>query len=132
MNNAKQYIDELNTIDEHIKIEAKQCTDKIDRSVLETVCSFSNEPDLGGGIIVIGLQETFDDACPYKVVGVKDADKLQKDLASQCASMFNHPVRPIIEIESVDGKTVLVVTVSELDTKHKPLYFEKEHLPGGA
>lgn len=37
-NKAKYYIDELNAIDEHVRIEAKQCTDRIDKSVLETVC----------------------------------------------------------------------------------------------
>lgn len=49
MNKATNYISELNELDEHVKIEAKQCTNKIDRSVLETICAFSNEPDLDGG-----------------------------------------------------------------------------------
>ena len=132
MNRAKHYIDELNTIDEHVKIEAKQCSDKIDKSVLETVCSFSNEPELGGGTIIIGLQESEDKEQQYNVVGVKNADKLQKDLATQCATMFNHPVRPLIEAESIDGKKVLVVEVPELDTKLKPLYFKDTGLPKGA
>lgn len=56
MNKAQRYIDELNVIDEHVTIEAKKCTDKIDRSVLETICSFSNEPDLGGGVIILGME----------------------------------------------------------------------------
>lgn len=132
MNKAQQYINELNTFDEHSTIEAKQCTDKIDRSVLEIVCAFSNEPDLGGGVIILGLAETYNLKEPYKVVGVSDPDKLQKDLASQCAEMFNHPVRPIVEPYIVDGKKVLVVTIAELDPKFKPLYFEKEKLPKGA
>ena len=132
MNKAKQYIDELNRIDEHIKIEAKQCSDRIDKSVLETVCSFSNEPELGGGTIIIGLKESDGELLHYDVIGVKDSDKLQKDLATQCATMFNHPVRPMIEPDTIDGKEVLVVTVPELDSKHKPLYFEREGLPRGA
>ena len=53
MNKATNYISELNELDEHVKIEAKQCTNKIDRSVLETICAFSNEPDLDGGTILI-------------------------------------------------------------------------------
>ena len=132
MNKVKDYIEELNTIDEHVRIEAKQCTDRIDKSVLESVCSFSNEPGLNGGVILIGLQESHDAACPYKVIGVTDADKLQRDLASQCATMFNHPVRPFIESDIINGKTVIMVTVSELDQRYKPLYFEKESLPRGA
>lgn len=132
MNKAQRYIDELNVIDEHVTIEAKKCTDKIDRSVLETICSFSNEPDLGGGVIILGMEETHDLSAPYSVIGVKDPDKLQKDLSSQCADMFNHPVRPTIEPDVIDGKKVLVVTVPELDNRHKPLYFKNEGLPRGA
>lgn len=132
MNKAQQYIDELNIIDEHVSIEAKKCTDKIDRSVLETICSFSNEPDLGGGVIILGMEETHNLSSPYSVIGVSDPDKLQKDLSSQCADMFNHPVRPTIEPDIIDGKKVLVITVSELDARHKPLYFKSEGLPRGA
>lgn len=132
MNKAQQYIDELNIIDEHVTIEAKKCSDKIDRSVLETICSFSNEPDLGGGVIILGMEETHNLSSPYSVIGVSDPDKLQKDLSSQCADMFNHPVRPSIEPDIIDGKKVLVVTVPELDARHKPLYFKNEGLPRGA
>lgn len=82
MKKIKDYIEELNTIDEHVRIEAKQCTDKVDKSVLESICAFSNEPDLGGGVIIIGLQESEDETCLYKAKGIKDADKLQRDLAS--------------------------------------------------
>lgn len=125
-NKAKYYIDELNAIDEHVRIEAKQCTDCIDKSVLETVCSFSNEPDLDGGVIIIGIEDTFDDKTRYAVKGVTNVDKLQNDLATQCADLFNHPVRPAIEIESVEGKKIMIVTVHELDPKQKPLYFKKK------
>ena len=45
MNKAKHYIDELNTIDEHVKIEAKQCSDKIDKSVLETLNALYESKD---------------------------------------------------------------------------------------
>ena len=132
MKKTKDYIEELNAIDEHVRIEAKQCSDRIDKSVMESICAFSNEPDLGGGVIVMGLQESDEEAGRYKAIGVKDADKLQRDLASQCATMFNHPVRPLIESDEIDGKTIIIVTVQELDSKHKPLYFEKEGLPRGA
>ncbi|MDE6198318.1 MAG: putative DNA binding domain-containing protein [Muribaculaceae bacterium] len=131
-NKAKYYIDELNAIDEHVRIEAKQCTDRIDKSVLETVCSFSNEPDLDGGVIILGIEDTFDDKTRYAIKGVTNVDKLQNDLATQCADLFNHPVRPTIEIESVEGKKVMIVTVHELNPKQKPLYFKKEGLPRGA
>ena len=131
MSSAQQIINELNLYDEHHRIEAKECTDKIDKSVLETICSFSNEPDLGGGRIIIGVAQT-GQACDYTAVGVNDPDKLQKDLASQCSTMFNHPVRPQVTPDMVDGRKVLVVDIPELDNRLKPLYFVKEGLPRGA
>ena len=132
MNKATQILEELNSIDEHLKIEAKLCTDKIDKSVLETICAFSNEPDLDGGVIIIGVEATHHCQTPYIARGVANPDKLQQDLASQCATVFNHPVRPTVEIEKVNGKKLMIVTVPELESRHKPLYFEKEGLPKGA
>lgn len=46
--------------------------------------------------------------------------------------MFNHPVRPIVTVESIEGKRVIVVEVPELDFKNKPLFFKNEGLPRGA
>ena len=132
MNKVLTYLDELNTIDEHIKIEAKECSNKIDRSVLETICAFSNEPDLDGGVILLGIGESQSIDKLYEIVGIEDSDKLQKDLASQCADMFNHPIRPLVEVETVDNKKVIIITVQELDNKYKPLYFKNEKLPSGA
>ena len=76
MNKASKYLEELNTLDEHIRIEAKQCTNKIDKSVLETICSFSNEPDLDGGTILIGVTESNCAEQTYHVSGISDSDIL--------------------------------------------------------
>lgn len=132
MSKARRLLEELNTTDEHVGIEAKQCTTKIDKSVLESICAFSNEPNLGGGTILIGISESDDEEIPYYISGVVSPDKLQSDLSTQCANIFNHSIRPKIEIERIDGKNVLIVTVKELDPKNKPLYFKSKQLPQGA
>jgi ATP-dependent DNA helicase RecG len=59
-------------------------------------------------------------------------DKLQSDLATQCAGMFNIPVRPKITMEKINGQPALKIWVDELPTKLKPLYFKKDKLPYGA
>jgi len=41
----EEILEQLNTVDESNIIEAKRGK-RIDRSILETVCSFSNEPAL--------------------------------------------------------------------------------------
>lgn len=132
MESLKDIIERLNNSDESTTIEAKRGA-SIDKSILETVCSFSNEPDLGGGLIVLGVVRQEHLLFPqYEVVGVENVDKLQLDLASQCAASFNIPVRPEVEIESSNGLNVLKVFVPELHISQKPLYFKNEGLPRGA
>lgn len=69
----------------------------------------------------------------YTVVGVENSDKLQMDLASQCSTIFNIPIRPEIQIETlVNGKVAVKVKVYELPIAQKPLFFKSEGLPKGA
>ncbi|MCB1134545.1 MAG: putative DNA binding domain-containing protein, partial [Verrucomicrobiae bacterium] len=115
---------QLNELDEHPRIEAKEAS-AMGRSVLETVCAFSNEPGLGGGWLLLGVKP--DEQAfwrQYEVVGVPQPDQLQADLASQCATTFNIPVRPKIEIAEIQGKRVISVFVPELPAASKPLFFQ--------
>ncbi len=129
---TSELIEMLNTQDECTWIEAKKGS-SIDNSIMETVCSFSNEPGLGGGVLLLGVSEDKQSLFPsYSVFGIDNPDKLQKDLATQCADLFNIPVRPQIQTESVNGKNVLRVTINELAAEQKPLYFKKRGLPRGA
>jgi ATP-dependent DNA helicase RecG len=132
MESAIQLIQQLNLLDEHVSIEAKRGRE-IDRAILETICAFSNEPNLGGGYILLGVISEEDSFFPaYIIEGVSSPDKLQADLASKCASMFNRPVRPRILAEEISGKTVLNIFVPELPDGQKPLFFQSQGLPKGA
>ena len=133
MESIKELIGQLNITDECTTIEAKR-GGAIHKSVLETVCAFANEPALGGGYILLGVELDVRSLFPYYVVtGIQQPDKLQLDLATQCASMFNQPIRPEIEIEKLpDGKLVMKVFVPELPDGQKPLYFKNDGLPKGA
>lgn len=130
---AEDLLQELLSLDESHRIEAKRCT-QIDRSVMETVCAFANEPGLGGGYLLLGVardpQDLFNNA--YQVVGIENPDKLQSDLASQCASVFNRAVRPRVSVETLHDKTVVVVYVPESAPTEKPIYLSNLGLPRGA
>lgn len=130
---AEDLMQELLALDESHGIEAKRCT-QVDRSVMETVCAFANEPGLGGGYLLLGVerdpQDLFSNA--YQAVGIANPDKLQSDLASQCASVFNRPVRPRIAVETLGDKTVVVVFVPEAAPADKPIYLSNLGLPRGA
>ena len=129
---AQELFRQLNDVDETANVEAKALSKDSSRSIMETVCSFSNEPGLGGGVILLGVAENDKaDDTPYVVEGIDDTDKAQLDFASQCATMFNFPVRPEIEVDKIDGCNVLKIFVPELPASRKPLYFPKDGLPRG-
>lgn len=135
MDEALELLEMLNSMDEDVRIDAKTGS-KADRSILESICAFSNEPNLGGGKIILGVSadetDNVDGVKSYKVVGVTNPDKIQSDIANQCADSFNISIRPSITVEKIEGKNVVIINVSELDERSKPLFFKNEGLPRGA
>lgn len=130
--NAFEILTQLNSLDEHHAIEAKRGGD-VDKAFLESVCAFSNEPGLGGGHIILGVEREEDSLFPsYTVTGISNPDGLSQKIATQCASVFNTPVRPLVTTESIQGKTVIVVHVPEITPSDKPIYFKSLGLPRGA
>jgi ATP-dependent DNA helicase RecG len=133
MRTAQDLLAELNASDESPRIEAKRARE-IGKSVMETVIAFANEPGLGGGYLLLGVEWHLDAKgdTQYWAHGVPDPDKTQRDLATQCASMLNVAVRPEMAVERIDNKTVVVVFVPEVDTSQKPVYLQATGLPKGA
>ena len=133
MKTAQDLFEQLNSIDENVRIEAKKASE-IDKGIMETVCAFANEPNLGGGYLLLGAVRTgFRDGLPvYEPENIDNPDKIQNDLISKCSSMLNMHIRPQVETEVVDGKTVIVVKIDELPDSQKPVYFLNKGLPSGA
>ena len=133
MKTAQEIFDQLNSIDENVRIDAKKASE-IDKSIMETVCAFANEPGLGGGYLLLGAVRTgFKNGLPvYVPENIENPDKIQNDVTTQCSSMFNVRIRPQIEVEVVDGKTVLVVKIDEAPEAQKPIYIVNRGLPQGA
>ena len=133
MKTAQEIFDQLNSIDENVRIDAKRASE-IDKSIMETVCAFANEPGLGGGYLLLGAVRTgFENGLPvYVPENIENPDKIQNDVTTQCSSMFNVRIRPQIEPEVIDGKTVLVVKIDEAPEAQKPIYITSRGLPQGA
>jgi len=133
MRSAEHLLQELNSSDECAGIEAKRGRE-VGKSILETISAFSNEPDLGGGYLLLGVTwevNLFGDRV-YRPDGLSDPDKVQADLASQCASVFNQVVRPEMNLERIEDKTVLVVYIPEAPSSAKPIFLKSVSLPRGA
>lgn len=124
----------LNDADESVEIEAKTAR-QMGPAVLETVCAFANEPNRGGGYLLLGVRAAQNTlfAVEYEVVGVPDPDKIQSDLATQCASAYNVTIRPqLAAVSDPDGKTVVVAFIPEAQPHEKPVYLVSKGLPRGA
>ena len=133
MRTAQDLLTELNASDESPRIEAKRARE-LGKSIMETVIAFANEPGLGGGHLLLGVNWELNDKgdTRYFAEGVPDPDKLQRDLATQCASMLSTVLRPEMAVERVDGQTLIVVFVPEADPSQKPVYLQATGLPKGA
>jgi ATP-dependent DNA helicase RecG len=121
--------------DETVEIEAKASRELGD-SLLETVSAFANEPGRNGGHLLCGVSP--DASAPggpgYAVTGVPDPDKLQRDLATQCATAFNVTIRPLIEVavDPATGHRIVVAYIPEAAATDKPVYLRSRGLPRGA
>ena len=134
MKTAKELFELLNSFDEDRRIEAKSAS-AVGKSMMETVCAFSNEPGLRGGYLLLGAKRVgmADDGKPiYEPENIENSDKIQSDFVDMCNSMFNIHIRPIIQVEEYQGKTVAVVKIEKLPVSLKPAYFAKRGLPEGA
>ncbi|MCW5757987.1 MAG: putative DNA binding domain-containing protein [Phycisphaeraceae bacterium] len=135
MRSAIELIEELNAVDESVTIEAKAGSE-VGKSIIETVCAFSNEPGLGGGYLLLGVErvrqqdQLFD--LGYEASGLAEPEKVQADLASQCASMLSIRVRPEIHVEKVGDAPVVVAFIPEASPTDKPVYITSKGLPKGA
>ena len=129
---AEELFHRLNDLDECVWIEAKGGSES-SHSVMETVCAYCNEPNLGGGYILMGIAEDNTGLfSQYKVVPIQNPDKFQRDFATQCANMFNIPVRAELYVEKINGQTVIKIWIDEVPQQQKPVYFKSDGLPSGA
>lgn len=130
---AADLLEQLNTLDEHERVEAKRGEDSAGHSILETICAFANEPGLEGGQILIGVEREDSTLFPvYRAVGVRNLDQVTRDIATQARNTFNRPVNVDIHPDTLEGKRVLVVSVPEALPHEKPLFFKSQGLPRGA
>lgn len=79
-------------------------------AILRTVCAFANDfHNYGGGYVLVGVSQ--DDGVPtLPPVGVPvgQLDKLQRELLQFC-NLIQPPYFPILGLEEVDGRTVVIL-----------------------
>ncbi len=109
---------------DHVDIEAKASELEVPKRIWETLSAFANT--VGGGTIILGL----DERRGFEATGVRHAKKIQQDLASLCDQM-EPPLRAQIRPHSLEGKTVVVAEIPEVDRAQKPCFYKGAgHLNG--
>lgn len=101
---------EMQTIE--LKAANKGCPTRL----YDTLSSFSNQDD--GGIIIFGLDENK----KYTVVGVYDAQDLQKKVTEQCKQM-SPMVRALFTICEIDDKVVVSAEIPGIDVSERPCFY---------
>ena len=125
-----ELLERLREVDECPEIEAKRAAAELGRSALDTISAFSNEPGMGGGYLLFGLEEGLTTG-RHEVVGVADAKKLEQEIATVCANAFNRVVRPKVWVDRVDGRMLVAAFVPEASPHEKPVYIKKSGLHHG-
>lgn len=120
---AESLLEQLRQLDECQRIEAKRGSD-IGSSVMQSVCAFANEPGLGGGYLLLGISEPDEQHEQFYVSGVSNTDQLLGALQANCRDQFEQIIPIEAQAVSVEGQTVIVVFVPELDPVAKPCTFK--------
>ena len=102
---------------EHQTIEIKSAAQGCPKRLYDTLSSFSNQDE--GGIIIFGLEES----SGFSVVGVYDAQDLQKKVTEQCKEM-EPPVRALFTVCEIDGKNIVSAEIPSVDISERPVFYK--------
>ena len=97
-------------------VELKSANKGCPTRLYDTLSSFANQDE--GGIIIFGLDETKG----FAVVGVYDAQDLQKKVTEQCNQM-SPQVRALFTICEFGDKLVVSAEIPGLDVSERPCFY---------
>ena len=106
-------------------VEVKRAEGGLPRRLWENLSAFANTP--GGGVIILGI----DEESGFQITGIPDPARQQSDLASLCDQM-DPPVRPLIQVHTLEGRQIIVAEVPEAPTAQKPCYYRGAGLMTGS
>ncbi len=98
-------------------IEVKTAGKGCPKRLYDTLSSFINQDE--GGVIVFGLEEDSN----FSVVGVYDAQDLQKKVTEQCKEM-DPDVRALFSVCEIDGKVVVSAEIPGADISERPVFYK--------
>lgn len=97
-------------------VEVKAAHVGCPKRLYDTLSSFSNQDS--GGTLLFGIDET----AGYQVVGVYDAQDLQKKVTEQCRQM-EPPVRAVFTLAEWEGRWICSAEIPAIDISERPCYY---------
>ena len=97
-------------------VELKSANKGCPTRLYDTLSSFANQDE--GGVIVFGI----DESKGFEVVGVYDAQDLQKKVTEQCNQM-SPCVRALFTVCEIDDKVVVSVEIPGIDVAERPCFY---------
>ena len=101
---------EMQTIE--LKAANKGCPTRL----YDTLSSFANQDE--GGILIFGIDESKD----FEVVGVYDAQDLQKKVTEQCNQM-SPVVRALFTVAEIEEKIIVAAEIPGFDVSERPCFY---------
>lgn len=98
-------------------IELKAANKGCPTRLYDTLSSFSNQDS--GGVIIFGIDESSD----FEIVGVYDAQDLQKKVTEQCKQM-EPSVRALFTVCEIDGKVIVSAEIPGVDISERPVFYK--------
>lgn len=119
----------LDQYKENNRIEAKNASGGLPRSVWETYSSFANTQ---GGVILLGVVENSDKS--LAAVGLSNAEAIIKDFWDNINNPQKASVNILtdknVKIENVDGKEIIVINVPRAVRGDRPVYIDGNPMTG--
>lgn len=97
-------------------IECKAAHVDCPKRLYDTLSAFSNQDS--GGVLLFGI----DEAAGFQIVGIYDAQDLQKKVTEQCNQM-EPPVRAVFTLAEADGGWICSAEIPAVDTAERPCYY---------
>ena len=101
---------EMQTIE--LKAANKGCPTRL----YDTLSSFANQDE--GGILIFGIDESKD----FEIVGVYDAQDLQKKVTEQCNQM-SPVVRALFTVAEIEEKIIVAAEIPGFDVSERPCFY---------
>lgn len=97
-------------------IELKTTNGGFPKKIYDTLSSFSNQDS--GGIIIFGMT----DKPNYDIVGVYDAEDVQKKIMENCNQM-EPKVRALITVCEINGKMIVSAEIPGVEASQRPVFY---------